>query len=73
MNKGDIKEFLTKQDTLRDTINKNVDIVLSQINIDALLKNPRKVLNETVKKIIKKDAPVFKKSSANGEELSKKL
>ena len=65
----DIKDFLDKQDDLRDEINKNVDFVLSNVKIDALLKNPRQAFAKIALDIVSRNSKAFKQSTKNGEEL----
>lgn len=73
MKKSDILDYLEKQDELRELIENNVDELMKQLDINAVIANPEKSLNVFMQELIKKNKGLFQKSVKSGKELRNKL
>jgi len=61
---------MEKQDKLREAGSQRTDELLKKINIDALISNPEKTLNEFCKTLIMKNSDLYKQAKKNGAELA---
>jgi len=68
-----ILKLMDKQDLLRDKSNENIDKILKSINIDKLMKEPKKVIKDVIIRIIEDNRPLYKSALKNGNELKDEI
>lgn len=60
MKKSDILDYLEKQDDLREKIENNIDELMKQLDINAVIADPEKSLNVFMQELIKKIRTYFR-------------
>ena len=64
---------MDKQDLLRDKSNGNIDKILKSININKLMKEPKKVIKDIVIRVIEDNRGLYKSALKNGNELKDEI